>query len=85
MPLNYWRIPSVGRADPSIIPVAHEIPPNQYFEFFYKHLLCVVAVIEQLRFHPSPHAPTAGIIMATTASTVHALKNLMLGNSIMYC
>ena len=36
-------------------------------------LLCIVAVIEQFRFHSGPHALAAGVIMASATCTVHAL------------
>ncbi len=36
-------------------------------------LLCIVAVIEQFRFHSGPHALAAGVIMASATCMVHAL------------
>ena len=41
-------------------------------------LLCIVAVIEQFRFHSGPHALAAGVIMASATCMVHALSYAIL-------
>ena len=76
--LNYRRKPTIGRADPPVIPVTDEVSPNENLQFLYGHSLRIVAVIEKLAFHSGPHAFASGIIVAPATSTVHTLNNAYL-------
>lgn len=68
--LNHRRKPTVGRADPPVVPVTDEISPNKNFQFIRGQAFRIVAVIEKLAFHSGPHAFTSSIIVAPAASTV---------------
>lgn len=68
--LNHRRKPTVGRADPPVVPVTDEISPNKNFQFIRGQAFRIVAVIEKLAFHSDPHAFTSSIIVAPAASTV---------------
>src|SRR5699024_10398231 len=68
--------------DPSVIPVAEEVSPNEYLYFLYSHLLCVIAVVEKFRLHSGPHTLTACIIMAAPSCTVHALVDVVLPDGL---
>lgn len=73
--LNHRRKPTVGRADPPVVPVTDEISPNKNSQLIRGQAFRIVAVIEKLAFHSGPHAFTSSIIVAPATITVHALYN----------
>ena len=73
--LNHRRKPTVGGADPPVVPVTDEISPNKNSQLIRGQAFRIVAVIEKLAFHSVPHAFTSSIIVAPATSTVHALYN----------
>ncbi len=78
LPFYHGRKTSIRGTDPPVIPIADEISPDEGFQFIRAHLLCIVAVIEQFRFHSGPHALAAGVIMASATCTVHTLSYAIL-------
>ena len=78
---NHRRKPTVGRADPPVVPVTDEISPNKNSQLIRGQAFRIVAVIEKLAFHSGPHAFTSSIIVAPATSTVHALKNTIFSSS----
>ena len=74
--------PSIGGADPSVIPVADEISPDDRPEFIRGHFFRIITVIQQFGFHPCPHTFAAGIIVASAACAVHTLLYAVLLDSI---
>ena len=77
---DHRRKPSIGGADPTVIPVTDEISPNDSPEFIRDHFFRVIMVIQQFCFHSGPHAFVAGIIMAFSACAVYALLYAILMN-----
>ena len=61
--LNHRRKPTVGRADPPVVPVTDEISPNKNSQLIRGQAFRIVAVIEKLAFHSGPHAFTSSIIV----------------------
>ena len=59
--LNHRGKPTVGRADPPVVPVTDEISPNKNFQFIRGQAFRIVTVIEKLAFHSGPHAFTSSI------------------------
>lgn len=72
-PFHHRGKPTISRANSPIIPVAEEIPPDERLEFLHGHILRIAAVIKQFRLHSGPHAFTAGVVVTSAASAVHAL------------
>ncbi len=57
--LNHRRKPTVGRADPPVVPVTDEISPNKNFQFIRGQAFRIVAVIESLTLNHR-RKPTVG-------------------------
>ena len=75
LPFYHRRKPFISRAYPPVIPIADEISPDNGFYFIHGHFLCIMPSIEELLFHSCPHAFTPRIVMTTSPSAVHTLKN----------
>ena len=63
-------------AYPPVVPVAHIVDPDDMLKLLDRIDLTPAARIEQLLLHPCPHTLTSRVIMASSASTVHALGDL---------
>ena len=75
-PFYSWWDPTDCRADPAVVPVTHEIPPDHEFQFFHFVMFCLSApVIKQFLLHSCPDAFASCIIVASSSSTAHALDN----------
>ena len=85
-PFYSWWDPTDCRADPAVVPVTHEIPPDHEFQFFHFVMFCLSApVIKQFLLHSCPDAFASCIIMASSSSTVHALDNAVFLDSSSVC
>ena len=64
----------VSRTDPAVIPVTHKITPNHRLQLFNSVVLAFYpAAVKQLPLHSCPHTFASGIIVTSSAGTVHAL------------
>ena len=66
LPLDHRRVPLIGRAYPSVVPITDEISLNERGQFFHCHSFCIMSTIEDFFFHPFPHALASGIVMAAS-------------------
>ena len=62
--------PTVRQAYPAVVPIAHVISPYQLCDC---HLLRVKSPVQQILFHPSPHALAQRVVVAPPSGAVHAL------------
>lgn len=62
-------------ADSAVVPVAKKVSEHKGFDFFHRHVFCVVSAIDGFGLKASPHALAFGIVMAAAAIGIHALDN----------
>ena len=82
LPLYHRRKPLIGGAYSPVVPITNEISPDKGFQFFHSHFFSVMPPIDELFFHPRPHALAPDIVMATSAGAVHTLDDAVLCDSL---